>query len=382
MQNKLHWAIVGQIAAEVVKSRADASKPNMRVTSWRGDKVRKTDVTIAKNYYDEAELAALNNLVEQYLILAEGQAQRRIPMKMVDWITKLDAFLMLNDREVLKDAGRVTQQLAQGYAAEEYLKYRQNILDSAESDFDRFSKRMLGEQESPEGSEGGQGGSGAIEIDTAIGQLVNEAVTADEVLDIFEIAGTEKPELSIVSDDFLDSLAHKEKPNLQMGLLRRMLNDQIVTVRLTNFVQARKFSELLDSAVNRYTNRSLTTAEIITELVDLAKDMRDQQKRHEQLGLSFAEAAFYDALAQNESAVFEMGDETLKQMTVALVQSVRKSATIDWSIRESVRAKMRTKVRRLLAKYDYPPDLEEKAVELVLEQAELYAVYAANGEVA
>ncbi|MGO1537617.1 MAG: type I restriction endonuclease subunit R [Yaniella sp.] len=230
-----------------------------------------------------------------------------------------------------------------------------------------------------ENPDSGQGGSGAIEIDTAIGQLVNEAVTADEVLDIFEIAGTEKPELSIVSNEFLDSLAHKKKPNLQMGMLRRMLNDQIVTVRRTNVVQARKFSELLDAAVNRYTNRSLTTAEIISELVDLAKDMRDQQKRHEQLGLSFAEAAFYDALAQNESAVFEMGDETLKKMTIDLVQSVRKSATIDWSIRESVRAKMRTKVRRLLAKYDYPPDLEEKAVELVLEQAELYA---ANGEAA
>ncbi|MGO1537616.1 MAG: virulence RhuM family protein [Yaniella sp.] len=156
VQNKLHWAIVGQTAAEVVKSRADASKPNMGLTSWRGDKVRKTDVGVAKNYYDEEELAALNNLVEQYLIFAEGQAQRRIPMKMVDWITKLDAFLLLNDREVLKDAGRVTQQLAQGHAAEEYGKYRQNILDSAESDFDRFSKRMLGDEANPDDSEGGQ----------------------------------------------------------------------------------------------------------------------------------------------------------------------------------------------------------------------------------
>lgn len=219
----------------------------------------------------------------------------------------------------------------------------------------------------------GQGGSGAVEIDTAIGQLVNEAVAADEVVDIYKLAGVETPELSILSDDFLDSLADKDKPNLQIGLLRRLINDQIRTIRRTNVVQSRKFSELLDEAINRYTNRSLTTAEIITELVKLAKDMRDQNTRHEELGLSESEAAFYDAIVQNDSAVLEMGDETLRTMAGELVRSVRQSATIDWNLKESVRATMRTKVRRLLAKYDYPPDLEKAAVELVLEQAELFA---------
>ncbi|SHV15042.1 HsdR family type I site-specific deoxyribonuclease [Mycobacteroides abscessus subsp. abscessus] len=219
----------------------------------------------------------------------------------------------------------------------------------------------------------GRGGSGAVEIDTAIGQLVNEAVTANEVVDIYKLAGVETPELSILSDEFLDSLSAKEKPNLQMGLLRRLINDEIKTVQRTNIVQARKFSEQLEEAINKYTNRSLTTAEIIAELVKLAKEMRDDQKRHEALGLREDEIAFYDAIVQNDAAVLEMGDETLKKIAHELVTAVRSSATIDWNLKDSVKAAMRSKIRRLLAKYDYPPDHEEKAIELVLQQAELFA---------
>ncbi len=219
----------------------------------------------------------------------------------------------------------------------------------------------------------GRGGSGAVEIDTALGQLLNEAVAADQVVDIYKLAGVETPELSILSDEFLDSLAEKDKPNLQMGLLRRLLNDQIRTVQRTNLVQARKFSELLDEAINRYTNRSLTTAEIIAELVKLAKQMRDDQQRHDALGLREDEVAFYDAIVQNDAAVLELGDEVLKEIAQKLVKAVRESATIDWNLKDSVRATMRSKVRRLLARYDYPPDAEAKAIELVLEQAELFA---------
>lgn len=216
----------------------------------------------------------------------------------------------------------------------------------------------------------GRGGSGAIEIDTAIGQLVNEAVAAQDVIDIYKLAGIETPELSILSDEFLDALEHKDKPNLQLGLLRRLLNDQIRTTAKTNLVQSRKFSEQLEEAINRYTNRSLTTAEIIAELVQLAKEMREQQQRGALLGLKDDEVAFYDAIFTNDSAVLKLGDETLKKIAKELVVAVRDSATIDWSLKESVRAAMRSKVRRLLAKYDYPPDAEDAAVELVLEQAE------------
>ena len=138
-------------------------------------------------------------------------------------------------------------------------------------------------------------------------------------------------------------------------------------------MQARKFSEQLDEAINRYTNRALTTAEIISELVKLAKEIREQETRHQTLGLSVSEAAFYDAIVQNEAAVLTMGDAVLKKIAVELVGQIQNSLTIDWNYKASVKAEMRAKVRRLLAKYDYPPDLEEKAVELVLQQAELFA---------
>jgi len=222
---------------------------------------------------------------------------------------------------------------------------------------------------------GRAGSKAAVELETAIGQLVDEAVVADAVIDVYALAGIETPELSILSDEFLDGIAHKDKPNLQMGMLRKLLSDEIRTVQRTNLVQARRFSEQLDDAINRYTNRALTTAEIIAELVKLAKQMRDAARRHEQLGLSVAEAALYDAIAANDAAVLQMGDATLKKIAVDLVWAVQQSVTIDWTVKESVRAAMRAKIRRLLAKYDYPPDQEDKAVELILEQAELFAAH-------
>jgi type I restriction enzyme R subunit len=219
----------------------------------------------------------------------------------------------------------------------------------------------------------GRSGSGAVDLDTAIGQLVNEAVLGDKVIDIYQLAGVETPELSILSDEFLDGLAHKDKPNLQIGLLRRLLDDRIKTTKRSNVVQTRKFSEMLDDAVNRYNNRSLTSAQIIAELVTLAKQIRDDMNRHAALGLREDEIAFYDAVTQNDSAVIELGDETLKAIARDLVRTIRDNWTIDWDVKESVRARMRAAVRRILVRYDYPPDAEVEAIELVIEQAELFA---------
>lgn len=225
-----------------------------------------------------------------------------------------------------------------------------------------------------EGEPGRPGaGAAAAELDTAIAQLVSQAVAADEVIDVYAVAGMERPDLSILSDSFLDGLAKSEQPNLQMAVLRRLLNDAIRTIRRTNVVQARLFSDLLDQAIHRYTNRTLTTAEIISELVELAKAMRAAGERAAQLGLTDSEVAFYDAVCQNDAAVLELGDEILKTIARSLVKTVRESATIDWNLKDSVRAAMRAKIRRLLARYDYPPDKEERAVELVLEQAEMFA---------
>lgn len=214
------------------------------------------------------------------------------------------------------------------------------------------------------------------DIDSVLSQLVNESVTADQVVDVYQLAGMERPELSLLSDEFLDSIGKSGKPNLQLGLLRRLLNDQIKTIDRTNKIRSRKFSQMLNDAIKRYTNRSLTTAEIISELVELAKEMRANKERAEGLGLSEAEVALYDAVIQNDSAIMEMGDETLKQIARELVVTVNKSATIDWTVKESVRAKMRSKIRRLLAKYKYPPDKQEGAIKLIIEQAEHLAAEA------
>ncbi|HRE00293.1 MAG TPA: virulence RhuM family protein, partial [Ilumatobacteraceae bacterium] len=138
VQNKLHWAITGQTAAEVVRDRADADKPNMGLTSWRGERIKRSDVGIAKNYYSRDELSALNNLVEQYLVFADGQARRRIPMKMSDWIAKLDGFLTLNDRDVLTSAGKVSHELAQSHAEGQFERFTHREASAIESDFDRF----------------------------------------------------------------------------------------------------------------------------------------------------------------------------------------------------------------------------------------------------
>ena len=219
--------------------------------------------------------------------------------------------------------------------------------------------------------DGGRGGS--VATDTAIAQLISASVSGDGIIDVFAEAGLDKPELSILSDEFLESLAAADRPNLQMELLRRLLADQIRTIRRENVVQSRRFSELLDAAINRYQNRALTTAQVIAELVALAKELRASRDRGRALGLSDAEVAFYDAVVQNDAAVMELGDDTLKKIARGLVKAVQESATIDWNLKESVRAAMRAKVRRLLAKFDYPPDKEARAVDLVIEQAELFA---------
>ena len=212
---------------------------------------------------------------------------------------------------------------------------------------------------------------GSDNIDSVLGQLVNEAVTADKVIDIYQVAGVENPELSLISEEFLGSLAGTDRPNLHIGLLRKLLNDEIKTIRRTNIIQSRKFSDMLGETLRKYTNRTITTAEIIAELVELAKEMRDDKGRAKELGLTEAEVSLYDAIIQNDSAVLELGDETLKKIAHELVATIRNSATIDWQHKESARARMRKHIKRLLRKYKYPPDKQEEATRLVIEQAEL-----------
>ena len=191
------------------------------------------------------------------------------------------------------------------------------------------------------------------------------------MIDIFAAAGLDKPNISILSDEFLNFVKVMPQKNLAFEALKKLLADEIRIRRRKNLIQARSFEVLLDKAIKAYTNRSIEAAEIIQQLIDLAKKMRDEQQRGTKLNLTEEEIAFYDALADNESAKQVLGDETLQKMAKELVETVRKNVRIDWTIRESVQARLRVLVKRLLKKYKYPPDKQQKATDTVLEQAKL-----------
>ena len=207
------------------------------------------------------------------------------------------------------------------------------------------------------------------EMETAIRQLVSRAVSSTEVVDIFEAAGLNKLDISILSDEFLAEVQQLPQRNLALELLKKLLNDEIKTRMRKNVVQARSFAEMLEEAINKYQNRAIETAEVIEELIKLAKEMREALKRGENLGLNDDEIAFYDALEVNDSAVQLLGEDTLKMIAQELVNSVKRSVSVDWMKRENARAQIRVMVKRILRKYGYPPDMQAKATELVLEQA-------------
>jgi type I restriction enzyme R subunit len=218
------------------------------------------------------------------------------------------------------------------------------------------------------------------DIDAAVRQVIGGAVDADSVIDLFAVAGLNEARLDILGDDFLGRVAALEQKNLALETLRRLLSDQIRITERTNIVQSRKFREALEEAMLRYTNKAITTAEMIARLIDLAKSMREAERHGEELGLSEEEAAFYDALAENESAREAMQSDTLRLMARELTEMIRRMPKLDWTQRESVRATLRRNVRRLLAKYGYPPDLAEGATQLVLRQAELSTENASSND--
>jgi type I restriction enzyme R subunit len=207
------------------------------------------------------------------------------------------------------------------------------------------------------------------ELDHAIRQIISQAITPEGVVDIFAAAGLKKPDISILSDEFLAEVRGMPQRNLAVELLQKLLKGEIVTRRRKNVVQARSFAEMLEQTIRRYQNRAIEAAQVIEELIGLAKEMREANARGEKLGLSEEELAFYDALETNDSAVKVLGDETLRTIAQELVKTVRANVTIDWTVRENVRAQLRVLVKRILRKHGYPPDKEEKAIDTVLEQA-------------
>ena len=209
------------------------------------------------------------------------------------------------------------------------------------------------------------------DLDVAVRQIISRAVASEGVMDIFAAAGLDKPDISVLSDEFLSEVRGMPHRNLAVELLQKLLRGEVSTRRRKNVVQARSFAEMLEQTLRRYQNRAIEAAQVIEELIQLARDMREANARGERLGLSEDELAFYDALETNDSAVQVLGDETLRAIAQELVRTVRSNVTIDWTLRENVRAQLRVLVRRILRKHGYPPDKQEKATLTVLEQAEV-----------
>ena len=223
------------------------------------------------------------------------------------------------------------------------------------------------------GGGNGRNGESDFDYETTIKQIVDRALSSDEVVDIFDAAGIKKPEISILSDEFLLEVKEMKHKNLAIELLKKILNSEIKTRAVTNLVKSRQLLEMLESSIKKYQNNLLTTAEIIQELIDIAKEIKKADQQGSELGLTTDEVAFYNALEVNESAVQVLGDDTLKLIAREIAEKVKQNATIDWTIRESARAKLMVLVKRTLKKYGYPPDMQQKAVDTVLKQAELMA---------
>ena len=209
------------------------------------------------------------------------------------------------------------------------------------------------------------------ELDLAVRQIVSRAVASEGMVDIFAAAGLKKPDISILSDEFLAEVQGMPQRNLAVELLRKLLSGEIHTRRRTNVMQARSFAEMLEASIHRYQNRAIEAAQVIEELIGLARDMRAANARGVALNLSDEELAFYDALEVNDSAVQVLGEPTLKTIARELTESVRRHVTIDWMMRENVRAQLRVRVKRILRNHGYPPDKQEQATQTVLEQAEV-----------
>jgi type I restriction enzyme R subunit len=292
-----------------------------------------------------------------YTTLLKAEPAKRI----AGIAASMEHILQLEDgkKRYLKEVTALSRAFALAVPHEEALKIRDDVGFFQEVRAGLAKATVDGEGRSPE------------DMDTAIRQLVSRAVASEEVVDIFAVAGLKKPDISILSDDFLQEVRQLPYRNLAVELLRKLLNDEIKTNSRKNVVQARSFAEMLEKAIRKYRNRAIEAAQVIEELIKLAGEMREAQQRGENLGMTDDEIAFYDALEVNDSAVKVLGDETLKLIAHELVEAVRRSVTIDWTVRQNARAQIRVIVKRILRKYGYPPDKQEKATQTVLEQAEV-----------
>jgi len=298
----------------------------------------------------QERLLALGNAMEWVLELQEREAARETEEKAKGKARRRydDAVLTLSKAYALTAASEAASQIR------EEVGFFQTVRVA-------LSKRSA------------RGGKSRAEQDAAIQQIVSRAVVSIEIVDVLKAAGIGTADISILSDEFLVELKGMERRNLALEALRRLISDEIRAPSRKNVVLQRSFTERLEDAIRRYHNNAITAVQVIEELIHLARDIREARQRGHDEGLSDEELAFYDALAENESAVEVMGDKKLRVIAQELLNQLRRNVTVDWTERQSARAKLRVLVRRILRRYGYPPDLQEAAIRTVIEQAERLA---------
>jgi type I restriction enzyme R subunit len=284
-----------------------------------------------------------------------------VPQRQVAMKEAMDFVLGLPDgkKRYLRAVSDLSQAFALAGASDEAARVRDEV-----AFFQAVRASILKRTEAEEG-----GGRSREDVEAAIRQIVSRAIVSDEVVDVFSAAGLEKPEISILSDQFLEEVKNLPYRNLAVELLERLLTGEIERREKRNVVQARSFREMLEEAIRRYQNRSIEAAQLILELIEMARHFREADRRGEKLGLSEDELAFYDALETNDSAVAVLGDATLRTIARELTRTVRENVSIDWTERETARANLRRLVKRVLRRYGYPPDKQERATDTVLSQA-------------
>ena len=304
-----------------------------------------------------------------YVTALDGTPQERLAMMAgaIEWILNLQQELAEKEKtkEGKKDAHRRYQDAVRALSKAFALASASDKAREIREEVGFFQAIRAALVKSSTGS-----GATRQERELAIQQIVSRAVVSTEIVDILAAAGINSPDISVLSDEFLAEVQQMEKKNLAMEALRKLINDSIRSRSKANVVQTKAFSKRLEDAVARYHANAITTTEVLQELIQLAKDIRAARQRGEEAGLSDEEIAFYDALAENESAVQMMGDDKLKLIAHELLMSLRENVSVDWAHRDSARARMRVLVKRILRKYGYPPDLQDKAVQTVLQQAE------------
>lgn len=214
---------------------------------------------------------------------------------------------------------------------------------------------------------------GNSELETRVKQTIDQALVSEKGVDIFDAAGIQKPDISILSDEFMEEMRDYEHKNIALETLKKLLNDEIKVREQHSFIQGKKLMDMLNNAIKGYQNKVLTAAEVIEELIKLAKEIKESDSLANELKLTDFEYAFYSAVAENDSARELMGQDKLRELEIVLTSTIRNNVSVDWTIKESARAKIRTVVKRLLRKYGYPPDMELLATELILNQAEIIA---------